>query len=61
ELGWSLREILAPLGGKASILGSVNTIVETLRAELVAGDHCLIMSNGGFGGLHTRLAEALSH
>jgi len=60
ELKFSLHEILAPLGDKACILESVDAIVETLRAELVTGDHCLIMSNGGFGGLHTRLAEALS-
>jgi UDP-N-acetylmuramate: L-alanyl-gamma-D-glutamyl-meso-diaminopimelate ligase len=26
----------------------------------VAGDHALIMSNGGFGGVHARLLEALA-
>jgi len=60
ELNFSLHDTLAPLGGKARILDSVDAIVESLRAELVTGDHCLIMSNGNFGGLHTRLAEALS-
>ncbi|MBA2491443.1 MAG: UDP-N-acetylmuramate:L-alanyl-gamma-D-glutamyl-meso-diaminopimelate ligase [Gammaproteobacteria bacterium] len=59
-LNFSLHDILAPLGGKARILDSVDAIVESLRAELVTGDHCLVMSNGDFGGLHTRLAEALS-
>ena len=27
--------------------------------ELRAGDHALLMSNGGFGGLHERLLAAL--
>jgi UDP-N-acetylmuramate: L-alanyl-gamma-D-glutamyl-meso-diaminopimelate ligase len=28
--------------------------------ELRAGDHALLMSNGGFGGLHERLLAALA-
>jgi UDP-N-acetylmuramate: L-alanyl-gamma-D-glutamyl-meso-diaminopimelate ligase len=60
EIDWSVCETVAPLGAKARVLGSVDAIVALLGTELTAGDHCLIMSNGGFGGLHTRLADALA-
>jgi UDP-N-acetylmuramate: L-alanyl-gamma-D-glutamyl-meso-diaminopimelate ligase len=60
ELVWSLGEVTTALGAKARVFESVPAIVETLRTELAAGDHCLIMSNGGFGGLHGLLADALA-
>lgn len=40
-------------------LDSVDAILEALRAELQPGDRVVIMSNGGFEGLHGRLAQAL--
>ena len=60
DLEWSLGDIMAALSDKAQVLTSVTDIVEQLRAELSPGDHCLIMSNGGFGGLHQQLADALT-
>ncbi len=60
DLEWSLGEITAALSDKAQVLTSVTGIVDQLRAELSPGDHCLIMSNGGFGGLHQQLADALT-
>ncbi len=49
----------AALGGKARVLADVPALVAALAAELEAGDRVLVMSNGGFGGLHERLLEAL--
>jgi UDP-N-acetylmuramate: L-alanyl-gamma-D-glutamyl-meso-diaminopimelate ligase len=60
DLEWSLGDIMAALSDKAQVLTSVTDIVDQLRAELSPGDHCLIMSNGGFGGLHQQLADALT-
>ncbi|HKH21250.1 MAG TPA: UDP-N-acetylmuramate:L-alanyl-gamma-D-glutamyl-meso-diaminopimelate ligase, partial [Gammaproteobacteria bacterium] len=60
DLDWSLSEVSAALGGQAQTVDSIATIVDTLCSELVAGDHVLIMSNGGFGGLHGLLATALT-
>ena len=48
------------LGDKAKAVASIEAIIGTLSADLRQGDHVLIMSNGGFGGLHGRLEEALS-
>jgi len=59
DLGWDLSSALAPLGRSATIAASVDAMVEGLAAEARAGDHILVMSNGGFGGLHDKLLAAL--
>lgn len=43
----------------ARFLPDVDRIVECLRAELRPGDVLAVMSNGGFGGIHRKLEEAL--
>jgi UDP-N-acetylmuramate: L-alanyl-gamma-D-glutamyl-meso-diaminopimelate ligase len=58
-LDWNLDEVAAKLGGKAAVAGDLAQLVATLAAELKAGDEVLIMSNGGFGGLHDKLLQAL--
>jgi UDP-N-acetylmuramate: L-alanyl-gamma-D-glutamyl-meso-diaminopimelate ligase len=37
----------------------VDTLARDLAQTLRPGDHALIMSNGGFGGLHGKLLEQL--
>ncbi len=59
DLGWDLSSALAPLGRRATIAASVDAVVAGLAAEARAGDHILVMSNGGFGGLHDKLLAAL--
>ena len=48
------------LGTRAEALGTTDAILEALIAESRPGDLVLIMSNGGFGGLHGRLMAELS-
>lgn len=59
DLGWDIATITDALDGRGRILGSVEQIVAILVDELRQGDHVLIMSNGDFGGLHTRLLARL--
>ena len=58
-LDWNLEGVAAALGAKAHVLAEVPALVEALAADLRAGDRVLVMSNGGFGGLHERLLAAL--
>ncbi|MBM2854290.1 MAG: UDP-N-acetylmuramate:L-alanyl-gamma-D-glutamyl-meso-diaminopimelate ligase, partial [Steroidobacteraceae bacterium] len=58
-LDWNLQEIATKLGARAAVAGDLAKLVATLAAELKAGDEVLIMSNGGFGGLHDKLLLAL--
>jgi len=50
---------LGRAGRRARHLPSVDAIVETIAREAREGDVVLIMSNGGFGGIHDRLLTAL--
>jgi UDP-N-acetylmuramate: L-alanyl-gamma-D-glutamyl-meso-diaminopimelate ligase len=59
ELGWDLAAALKPLGGRLHFGSGVEELVKGLSNELRAGDQVLIMSNGGFGGLHDKLLAAL--
>ncbi len=55
-----VRSIEEAGGRRARFLPSVDEIVGTLAAELQAGDRVVILSNGGFGGIHERLLQALA-
>jgi UDP-N-acetylmuramate: L-alanyl-gamma-D-glutamyl-meso-diaminopimelate ligase len=59
-VGWDLGETLAPLGDKASAYTDLATLVTAIVAQAQAGDHILVMSNGGFGGIHQKLLDALA-
>ncbi|MEJ2591877.1 MAG: UDP-N-acetylmuramate:L-alanyl-gamma-D-glutamyl-meso-diaminopimelate ligase [Candidatus Thiodiazotropha sp.] len=59
DLEWDLAGALAPLGGKAEIFTDTATLIERVSELAAPGDHLLVMSNGGFEGLHQRLLDAL--
>jgi UDP-N-acetylmuramate: L-alanyl-gamma-D-glutamyl-meso-diaminopimelate ligase len=56
---WDVAGSVAPLGERASVATDIGKLVETLATTLVPGDHVLIMSNGGFEGIHLKLLERL--
>ena len=58
-LGWDAGEALAPLGGRAGTFDSLEELVAAVVTEARPGDHVLVMSNGGFGGVHDKLLAAL--
>jgi len=60
SIGWDVRTAMAPLGARAHVVSEFEQLLNALATALQPGDHALIMSNGGFGGLHTRLLEALT-
>ena len=59
-LGWDLAAALAPLGDKARAFHDIDLLVKAVVASAQPGDHVLVMSNGGFGGVHQKLLDALS-
>jgi UDP-N-acetylmuramate: L-alanyl-gamma-D-glutamyl-meso-diaminopimelate ligase len=60
-LQWSLESVQQQLGAKAAVFDSIDSIVQSLCEQAQAGDHILIMSNGGFGGIHQKLLAALEN
>ncbi|WP_028456698.1 UDP-N-acetylmuramate:L-alanyl-gamma-D-glutamyl-meso-diaminopimelate ligase [Chitinilyticum litopenaei] len=59
NLGWSPAEALAPLGEVARSFDDLDQLVASVSAAARPGDQVLVMSNGGFGGVHQRLLDAL--
>ena len=59
NLGWDAAAALRPLGDKASTHDDLAQLVSTIVAGAQPGDHILVMSNGGFGGIHEKLLAAL--
>jgi len=59
-LDWDARETLAPMGARAQVADSIDELVRQVVASAKPGDHILCMSNGGFGGVHQKLLDALS-
>jgi len=60
NLGWDAAEALLPLGDKAATCSNLDELVEILATTAQPGDHVLIMSNGGFGGIHEKLLNRLA-
>jgi UDP-N-acetylmuramate: L-alanyl-gamma-D-glutamyl-meso-diaminopimelate ligase len=58
-LGWDLHDVSESLGDKASTFSAVPELVEYLAKTAASGDQLLVMSNGGFGGIHDQLLQAL--
>ena len=58
-LGWDLAAALAPLGEKARAFDDLSALVEAVASAAKPGDSILVMSNGGFGGIHQKLLDAL--
>ncbi|HFC8517790.1 TPA: UDP-N-acetylmuramate:L-alanyl-gamma-D-glutamyl-meso-diaminopimelate ligase [Neisseria weaveri] len=56
---WDVAEALSPLGGKFYTGKEFETFVAEIVRQAQAGDHILVMSNGGFGGIHDKLLAAL--
>jgi UDP-N-acetylmuramate: L-alanyl-gamma-D-glutamyl-meso-diaminopimelate ligase len=59
-LDWSLDTVVASSAGRAQVQQSIPQIIESLLQTAVAGDHIVIMSNGGFAGIHQQLVTALA-
>jgi len=64
SLGWDLAEVLSPLNvkeaGKADTFDDLAALVSAVAKEAKSGDHILVMSNGGFGGVHQKILKAIS-
>jgi UDP-N-acetylmuramate: L-alanyl-gamma-D-glutamyl-meso-diaminopimelate ligase len=61
NLGWDPAEALAPMGGKAGSFDDLDAMVTAIAAAARPGDRILVMSNGGFGGIHDKLLAALAN
>ena len=58
-LGWDAHAALAGMGDKARVADTIDSLIAQVMSVAQGGDHILCMSNGGFGGVHLKLLQAL--
>ncbi len=59
DIGWNTDAVVAALGARGHSSQDIDGLARELAKSARAGDHVLIMSNGGFGGLHGKLLAEL--
>ncbi|WP_338846679.1 UDP-N-acetylmuramate:L-alanyl-gamma-D-glutamyl-meso-diaminopimelate ligase [Massilia sp. W12] len=59
-LSWDLAATLAPLGDKARSFSDLNELTQAICRAAQEGDCVLVMSNGGFGGVHQKILDGLA-
>ena len=60
KLGWDVAEVLKPMGAVANVFDKIDALAEAVCTAAHPGDHVLVMSNGGFGGVHQKILKNLS-
>jgi UDP-N-acetylmuramate: L-alanyl-gamma-D-glutamyl-meso-diaminopimelate ligase len=60
DLKWDFDIVTRALNGRGRVFRTVDEIVTTLMQELRPDDQVLIMSNGGFEGIHGKLLARLA-
>ncbi len=58
-LGWDANEALLPMGERAQVAPTIDALAAQVASQVRPGDHILCMSNGGFGGVHDKIATLL--
>jgi len=59
NLGWDAAEALKPIANKAKTFDDLTMLVKEICKAAKSGDHILVMSNGGFGGVHQKILDSL--
>ncbi|MCM2678741.1 UDP-N-acetylmuramate:L-alanyl-gamma-D-glutamyl-meso-diaminopimelate ligase [Echinimonas agarilytica] len=58
-LNWSTDELVSELNCSAHIADDIDALVQSITAMASPQDNILVMSNGGFGGIHEKILQAL--
>ena len=59
-LGWNIHQLAQKAPIPTTVQHDINHLVDMLVAEAKSGDQILVMSNGGFDGIHSKLLEKLT-
>ncbi len=59
NLGWDADETFTPIHAKSTVLDDLDQLVASIMAIAKPNDHIVVMSNGGFGGVHEKILRAL--
>ena len=60
DLGWDVAATLEPIGTKTGVFEDLDAMVNAIVVMSQPGDQILVMSNGGFGGVHGKILAGLA-
>ena len=60
NLDWDASAALSAMGKKATVKNNLEELIAAIAASAKSGDQILVMSNGGFGGIHEKLLQRLA-
>ena len=60
NINWSLEDVAIQCRGEARVSDSIEELVAAVKASVQSGDRILVMSNGGFDNIHTKLLTELA-
>ena len=60
DLGWDVAKALEPIGTKTGVFEDLDAMVKAIVLMSKPGDQILVMSNGGFGGVHGKILAGLA-
>ncbi|MGB0899667.1 MAG: UDP-N-acetylmuramate:L-alanyl-gamma-D-glutamyl-meso-diaminopimelate ligase, partial [Psychrobium sp.] len=60
DIHWNMREMVSENSPETIIENQLDKLVEYIVEQAQPHDHLLVMSNGGFGGIHQKLLDALA-
>lgn len=61
DMDWSLEDVVAASGPPAELYSDIDSLVEKLAGDARPDDRIIIMSNGGFAGIHRKLLSKLEN
>ncbi|CDT28068.1 UDP-N-acetylmuramate:L-alanyl-gamma-D-glutamyl-meso-diaminopimelate ligase [Vibrio coralliirubri] len=60
NIDWSVQDVADACHQPAHVSDDMDAFVAKIVSEVQAGDQILVMSNGGFGGIHQKLLDGLA-
>lgn len=60
NVNWDIAQYMTQLGERCQVFTDIDEILALIVSQHQQGDQIVVMSNGGFGGIHKKLIEALS-
>jgi UDP-N-acetylmuramate: L-alanyl-gamma-D-glutamyl-meso-diaminopimelate ligase len=60
NLGWDIEQALRPIEKKSQVFMDFEKLIAAIAKAAQSGDHILVMSNGGFGGIHQKILDVLA-
>ncbi len=59
NVDWNIKEALKPIENKSQVFADMEQLIAAIVKEAKSGDQILVMSNGGFGGIHQKILDQL--